>query len=123
MAEGALPAADILTPNLFELELLTGLKPRGLQAVRDAAATLLARGPKVVLVTSLDAENPHDEKPAAEGNQDGEMEMLAGAAARKGVAAGRSGAARVDLGGERTVTINRARVRNETGIKKTKETQ
>src|SRR3546814_7868537 len=52
MAEGALPAADILTPNLFELELLTGLKPRGLQAVRDAAATLLARGPKVVLVRS-----------------------------------------------------------------------
>src|SRR3546814_6924010 len=32
MAEGALPAADILTPNLFELELLTGLKPRGLRS-------------------------------------------------------------------------------------------
>src|SRR3546814_54477 len=80
MAEGALPAADILTPNLFELELLTGLKPRGLQAVRDAAATLLARGPKVVLVTSLDAENPNAENPDAEGNQAGEMEMLAVAA-------------------------------------------
>src|SRR3546814_6711382 len=59
---------------------LTGLKPRGLQAVRDAAATLLARGPKVVLVTSLDAENPNAENPDAEGNQAGEMEMLAVAA-------------------------------------------
>src|SRR3546814_12445606 len=80
MAEGALPPADILSPNLFELALLTGLKPRGLQAVRDAAATLLARGPKVVLVTSLDAENPNAENPDAEGNQAGEMEMLAVAA-------------------------------------------
>jgi pyridoxine kinase len=67
MAEQALPAADILTPNRFELEILSGTKPRGLQEVRAAAASLLQRGPKVVLVTSL----------AAEGNDVGEMEMLA----------------------------------------------
>jgi len=67
MAERALPAADLLTPNLFELEILTGRRPRGRAAVRDAAASLLARGPKIVLVTSL----------SAEGDDAGEMEMLA----------------------------------------------
>src|SRR3546814_3677096 len=70
MAEGALPTADILTPNLFELELLTGLKPRGLQAVRDAAAPLLARGPKVVLGTSLDAAH-HNAETSSEQRREG----------------------------------------------------
>jgi pyridoxine kinase len=71
MAERALAAADIVTPNLFELEILTGTKPQGLEAARDAAAGLLAParkpGPKAVLVTSL----------TSEGNDAGEMEMLA----------------------------------------------
>jgi pyridoxine kinase len=49
----ALPVADIVTPNLFELEVLTDSRPRGLDAIRTAAASLLDRGPKVVLVTSL----------------------------------------------------------------------
>ncbi|WP_420345597.1 pyridoxal kinase PdxY [Pelagibius sp.] len=63
----ALAAADIVTPNLFELEILTGRKPEGLEAIRDAAASLLAHGPKAVVVTSF--------SPA--GNAAGEMEMLA----------------------------------------------
>jgi pyridoxine kinase len=67
----ALPAADILTPNLFELGILTGAEPRDLAEVRKASAGLLTAarqpGPKVVLVTSL----------ASEGNAAGEMEMLA----------------------------------------------
>jgi len=67
MAEQALPAADILTPNLFELEILTGRKPQGLNEIRATAASLLAHGPKTVLVTSL----------TSEGNENGEMEMLA----------------------------------------------
>ncbi|WP_340116056.1 pyridoxal kinase PdxY [Pelagibius sp. 7325] len=67
MAEEALPAADILTPNRFELEILSATKCSSLPEVHDAAAALLRRGPKVVLVTSL----------AAEGNDAGEMEMLA----------------------------------------------
>jgi pyridoxine kinase len=49
------------------LEILSGARPRSLQEVRDAAAALLPRGPKVVLVTSL----------SAQGNAAGEMEMLA----------------------------------------------
>ncbi|GAB4360220.1 MAG: pyridoxal kinase [Kiloniellaceae bacterium] len=60
MKDEALPAADILTPNLFELEILSGRKPRGLKAVREAAAGLLQRGPKVVLVTSLSDEQSGD---------------------------------------------------------------
>ncbi|MGD1877337.1 MAG: pyridoxal kinase PdxY [Kiloniellaceae bacterium] len=67
MRERALPAADILTPNLFELEILTGQKPQTLAEVRDAAAGLLEHGPKVVLVTSL----------SPDGNTAGEMEMVA----------------------------------------------
>ena len=59
MTERALPAADIATPNLFELELLTGSKPGGPDAIRQAAASLLAEGPRIVLVTSLG--NLHDE--------------------------------------------------------------
>jgi pyridoxine kinase len=61
MAGCALPAADILTPNLFELELLTQSKPRGPEAIRKAAAALLQRGPKVVLVTSLTDATEGDE--------------------------------------------------------------
>lgn len=53
MTGRALPAADIVTPNLFELELLAGTQLRRLAAIREAAETLLKRGPKIVLVTSL----------------------------------------------------------------------
>lgn len=51
----AMPLADIATPNVFELALLTG-KPTSLlntlPALVAAARALLARGPRVVLVTS-----------------------------------------------------------------------
>jgi pyridoxine kinase len=49
----ALPAADIVTPNQFELEHLTGLEVRDAASARAAIAALQARGPSVVLVTSL----------------------------------------------------------------------
>lgn len=52
MRERAVPAADILTPNQFELNLLTGLPSRSLGEARAAIAALQARGPRVVLVTS-----------------------------------------------------------------------
>jgi pyridoxine kinase len=57
LAARALPRADILTPNQFELGLLAGTHPRSLPAARAAAAGLSARmrpdGPRLVLVTSL----------------------------------------------------------------------
>jgi pyridoxine kinase len=51
--ERAVPLADIVTPNHFELEHLTG---RGVSTLEDAlaaAALLRALGPRIVVVTSL----------------------------------------------------------------------
>lgn len=47
------PLADIVTPNPFELELLSGIAPVDLPAARDAARTLLGRGPALVVATGL----------------------------------------------------------------------
>jgi pyridoxine kinase len=51
----ALALADIATPNHFELEYLVGGRVASLPAAAEAAAALRARGPGIVLVTSLDA--------------------------------------------------------------------
>jgi pyridoxine kinase len=51
------PLADLVTPNPFELELLTGSAPSSLDAAHAAARALLAReggqGPGVVVATGL----------------------------------------------------------------------
>lgn len=65
--ERAVPAADIVTPNRFELELLTGMTARDLDGARGAARALLAQGPRIVLVTSLDRAD----------RAEGSIEMLA----------------------------------------------
>lgn len=51
--DSAIAAADIVTPNDFELELLTDLPARDFAAARVAAAALLTRGPRLVVVTGL----------------------------------------------------------------------
>jgi pyridoxine kinase len=53
MRDCALPAADVATPNAFELECLTGHSCGTLGEARGAVEALHARGPRVVLVTSL----------------------------------------------------------------------
>ncbi len=53
MRDQAVPQADIATPNQFELERLTGLPCATLAQAKAAAAALQARGPRVLLVTSL----------------------------------------------------------------------
>lgn len=53
IGERVLPATDILTPNQFELRHLSGLACTTLAEVKQAVAGLQARGPSVVLVTSL----------------------------------------------------------------------
>ena len=50
----ALARADIVTPNRFELEYLTGATIADVAGAGAAAAGLRALGPKIVLVTSLD---------------------------------------------------------------------
>ncbi len=46
------PAADIVTPNQFELEALTGRNVHGMEDARRAIDSLHERGCRVVLVTS-----------------------------------------------------------------------
>lgn len=57
IAAQALGAADILTPNQFELELLTGKSVHTLNDALEAASELRGRlyasGPRIVVVTSL----------------------------------------------------------------------
>ncbi|WP_439496661.1 pyridoxal kinase PdxY [Bosea sp. (in: a-proteobacteria)] len=60
MREQAVPAADIVTPNQFELELLTDIEVKTLADAHRAVETLRDAGPKVVLVTSLVTEETPD---------------------------------------------------------------
>jgi pyridoxine kinase len=57
----AVPAADIVTPNQFELDYLTGRASRTLADALAAVNALHALGPRAVLVTSLHTEDtPED---------------------------------------------------------------
>lgn len=61
LRERALPAATVLTPNAFELSWLAGRQVASLEDARAALAALRARGPQVILVTSLKlGETPAD---------------------------------------------------------------
>lgn len=57
MRDQALPAADIITPNQFELAWLAGHEINSRDDAVAAAAALRGRGPRVVLVTSLVVED------------------------------------------------------------------
>jgi pyridoxine kinase len=72
MRDRAVPAADLITPNQFELEHLTGRPVTTLAEAKAAVTALQAIGPRAVLVTSLKvAETPEDqiELLAAEGGE------------------------------------------------------
>lgn len=61
MRDRAIPAADIVTPNQFELAWLTGREITTLDQAVAAAETLRDQGPEVVLLTSLTVEDSkHD---------------------------------------------------------------
>jgi pyridoxine kinase len=55
----ALALADIVTPNRFELEFLTGRAVATIGEASEAADALRGRGPGIVLVTSLDTVPGH----------------------------------------------------------------
>jgi pyridoxine kinase len=62
MRDRALPTATLITPNQFELQFLSGSPVRDFETVLGAVKVLQARGPSVVLVTSLCREDaPNDE--------------------------------------------------------------
>jgi pyridoxine kinase len=57
-----LPAADIVTPNQFEMDYLTGSESRTLAQALAAVAVLRAAGPRAVLVTSLHTDDTPDQE-------------------------------------------------------------
>jgi pyridoxine kinase len=57
MREVAVPVADVVTPNHYELDVLAGTATGSLTSVKDAVAAVQALGPRVVLTTSLVAED------------------------------------------------------------------
>lgn len=60
--ERAIPAADLITPNHFELEHLTGRKVATLADALEAVRSLLTGRPRLALVTSLHrADAPADQ--------------------------------------------------------------
>ncbi len=60
MKDKAVPAADVITPNQFELDCLSARSSKTLRQARDAVKALHDLGPRAVLVTSLHT----DETPA-----------------------------------------------------------
>src|SRR5436190_16062584 len=57
MRTRAVPAADIVTPNLFELQLLAGQQGEPMRDIRAAIDAVHALGPRIVLVTSVTADD------------------------------------------------------------------
>lgn len=66
LREKVVPAADIITPNQFELGFLTGTEPDTLESTLTSVDLAMAMGPRTVLVTSV-------ERPDRE---EGTIEML-----------------------------------------------
>ncbi|WP_169078195.1 pyridoxal kinase PdxY [Microcella alkalica] len=67
LRERVVPAADLITPNQFELGYLTGTEPDTLESTLTSVDLARAMGPRTVLVTSV-------ERPDRE---EGTLEMLA----------------------------------------------
>ncbi|ONI77459.1 pyridoxal kinase [Kribbella sp. ALI-6-A] len=67
LRDRVVPAADIITPNQFELGFLTGTEPDTLESTLASVDLVRATGPRTVLVTSV-------ERPDRE---EGTIEMLA----------------------------------------------
>ncbi|WP_022879087.1 pyridoxal kinase PdxY [Microbacterium sp. B19] len=54
LRERVIPVADIITPNQFELGFLTGTEPGSIESTLESADLARARGPRTVLVTSVE---------------------------------------------------------------------
>ena len=61
LRDQVVPAADVITPNQFELSFLAGAETRSVEDVVAAAHAVRATGPRVVLVTSaITDQTPED---------------------------------------------------------------
>ena len=61
MRDRVVPAADVVTPNHFELDFLAGTTTTTLDGLLEAADRVRASGPSVVLVTSTILEDTPDD--------------------------------------------------------------
>jgi pyridoxine kinase len=61
MKERAVPAADIITPNQFELDYLAGRESKTLADALAAVKVVHGLGPRAILVTSLHTEDTPEE--------------------------------------------------------------
>jgi pyridoxine kinase len=76
MRERAVPAADVVTPNQFELDLLSGLTTRTIEETVRACGAIHAMGPSCVLVTSLHvADTPKDQIDLFASGRDGRFRV------------------------------------------------
>ena len=73
MRDQVVPAADVITPNHFELDFLSGRTTRTLDEVLDAVDVVRATGPRDVLVTSVVTGS----RQASPSEESGTIEVLA----------------------------------------------
>jgi len=72
LRERVVPAADIITPNQFELGFLTGTEPQTLEEILTSAELARKMGPRTVLVTSVHrSDRPDDTTEMLVVNDDG----------------------------------------------------
>jgi pyridoxine kinase len=72
----AVPAADAITPNQFELDFLSGIKTNALADALKAVKRLHGAGPKTILVTSLHVEDtPKDSIDLLASGEDGKFRL------------------------------------------------
>jgi len=71
------PLADIITPNQFELEALTGLETQDINNARRAIDILHEKGPGIVLVTSYHNGKPGGWMPSVPPGDEKRIGMLA----------------------------------------------
>jgi pyridoxine kinase len=62
MRRRAMPAAQVVTPNHFELDRLAGRETRCFASILSAVDTIHAHGPRAVLVTSVCADETPDDR-------------------------------------------------------------
>lgn len=72
----AVPEADVITPNQFELDYLSGIKTSSVADVLKAAKRLHGAGPRTILVTSLHVEDtPEDSIDLLASGPDGQFRL------------------------------------------------
>lgn len=74
--EQAVPQADIVTPNHFELDYLSGIESRTRDELRRALDTIHELGPRTILVTSVDLDDTPDDAVDLVASEDGRLHRV-----------------------------------------------